>query len=325
MLLACNLTRTLRTELDGYITAIPDMKVSDLRDLKEHTDRVVQDFRNTLGARVPTSDYVALVADMEKHPAQMLWMQKHVIDTQLFSNLAAVVPRWSLFPPHLRIGIDHHGALPDGLEWRLLEASLFESVALVWNDTLDTVGVDDSAARGDDKIPGKRHRELKRSAIRAIFALLEGYLNGIAYDVILTTDVNTFSNGAQEMLAERDTKGRARFKTLKQKLFGYPRVASGLEHSTVDEKNEHVAYLLEHERQLRDAFVHPTPRPQPGQAILREQIYYELDLNVVSELLDHTIALVRYIDGILDGRFGRVEIWLADRETDGKFAPTTFY
>jgi hypothetical protein len=323
-LLSCNLPRKLRDELDGLLAAIPGMKVSELNALTDHTDRVIEDVRRHLGALAPSSDYVALVSDMERHPGQMLWMQKHVIETQLFSNLSAAMPRWPLFPPHLRLGIDRHGEWPDTLEWRLLEASLFESAALLWNDVLEAA-VDDSRARGDDKIPGKRYRELKRSTIRAVFALLEGYLNGIAYDITLTTDVTSLSTGALEMLSERDDQGRARFKSLKEKLFGYPRLALNLEHSAVDERNEHVAYLLAHERELRDAFVHPTPRREPAQAMLREQTYYDFKQETVSELIDHAIGLIRYIDGLLDGRFVRVEIWIADRGADGKFAPSTFH
>lgn len=300
------------------------MTVSELKALTEHHERAILELRQGLGAIAPTADYLDLVADMENHPSEMLWFQKHALDTQLFANLATVIPRWPLFPPHLRVGIDHHGAHPDSLEWRLLEASLFESAALLWNDALDSV-VDDSAARGDDKIPGKRHRELKRSTIRAIFALLEGYLNGIAYDITLTTDVTALSKGAQEMLSERDAQGRAKFKTLREKLFGYPRLALSLEHSPLDERNEHVAYLLENERELRDAFVHPTPREEPGRAVLREFAYFEIELNALRELLDHAIALIREIDRILAGRFGRAEIWLADREADGRFASKTFH
>jgi hypothetical protein len=323
-LLSCNMTHSLRDDLDGRIAVIPDLKVSELKDLSEHIEGVVHALRERLGALLPMCEYLDLVIELEKHPAQMLWMQKQVIDTKFFSNLAAVVPRWPLFPPHTRLGIDHHGQLPDSLEWRLLEASLFDSAALLWNDVLDAE-VEDAKARGDDKIAGKRYRELKRSTIRATFALIEGYLNGIAYDITLTTDVAGLSIGAREMLLERDPEGRARFKNLMQKIFGYPRLALGLENSPIERLNEHVAYIQDHERELRDAFVHPTPRREPGQPVLREQTYYEFEQKDVSDLLGHAIGLIRYIDGILAGRFGRVEIWLANREADGKFAPKTFH
>lgn len=323
-LVGCSLTNELRSELDEHLRAIPQMKVSELKALTERVEATLSSVREALGALVPSSEFVALVDDMEQHPDEMLWMQKHVIDTQLFSNMAEVVPRWPLFPPHLRVGIDHHGHFPGGLEWRLLEASLFESAALLWNDVVDSE-VDDSRSRGDDKIPGKRYRERKRSTIRATFALLEGYLNGVAYDISLTRDPATLSKGALELLTERGEQDKARFKTLREKLFGYPRIALGLDHSTVDEQNEHVKFLLENEREMRDAFVHPTPRQEPGRPELRERTYFEFSQQTVAELLDHTIGLIRYVDGILEGRFGRVEIWLRNRSADGRFTAETFH
>ncbi len=150
-------------------------------------------------------------------------------------------------------------------------------------------------------------------------------MNGIAYDVVLTSDVNSLSKGARELLLERGDDGRAKFKTLKEKLFGYPRLALRREHSPVEETDEHVAYILAHEHELRDAFVHPTPRREPDRPDLRERTYYEFELREVRELFGRTIGLVRYIDGILDGRFGRVETWLADRDADGRFPPKTFF
>ena len=323
-LLACNMPRDLRASLDAELRAIPEMRTSALRELEARTEAVVQKLRDELGALKPMSEYLAIAEDMERHPDEMLWTQKHVIDTQLFSRMGTVSQRWKLHPPHTRFGIDTHGHMPDTLEWRLLEASLFESAALLWNDTL-TAEVNDAGALKEDKIAGKRYRELKRSTIRALFALIEGYLNGIAYDIILTSDVSALSKGAREALLERSDDGRAKFKTLREKLFGYPRLALERKHSPVEEADDHVAYVLAHEHELRDAFVHPTPRRKPERPVLRERTYYEFELREVSDLFDHTIGLIRYLDGILDGRFGRVETWLADRDADGRFPPKTFF
>lgn len=323
-LLACNLTRALREELDGQLLAIPTMKVAELNSLHDRAQATLIELRSALGARAETQEYMELVEDMHKHPGEVAWLARHFIDKKLFSNLETAVPRWRLFPPHLRVAIDHHGVMPDGLEWRLLEASLFESAALLWNDAL-AAATDDAVARGDDKIAGKRFRELKRSAIRAIFALLEGYMNGIACDVSLTVDIAALSKGARQMLLERDDDGRAQFKSFKEKVFGYPRLALGLRQSPVDERNVHLAHIFAQERLLRDAVVHPTPRNDPDRLVLREQAFYEVELDVVRDLLDHSIAAINYIDQILDGKFGRVEIWIAERGADGRFAAGTFH
>jgi hypothetical protein len=55
----------------------------------------------------------------------------------------------------------------------------------------------------------------------------------------------------------------------------------------------------------------------------REQVYYEFTQKDVSDLLDHTIGLIRYIDDTLAGKFGRASMWLIDRGADGQFPPKT--
>lgn len=320
-LIGCNMTPKLRERLDQEIASIPDLKAGALKELAEKTDAVTQQLRAGLGALQPMAFYLDLVHDMEQHPDLMLWLQKHDIDTQMFSKLADVKNDWKDFAPHVRFGIDNPGHIPASLEWRLLEATLFESAALLWNDMMDA---GEAIKRDDRKIADKRYRELKRSTIRALFALFEGYLNGIAYDVILTTDITTLSKGSQEMLTERTDDGRARFKTTKEKIFGYPKIALGLVHSSVDEHNEHVEYILEHEKELRDAFVHPTPREESGQPVRREQTYYDFEFDAVQNLLTHTIGIIRYIDGLLNGRFGTVAKWLTDPAADRKFPEKTF-
>jgi hypothetical protein len=208
----------------------------------------------------------------------------------------------------------------------LLEASLFESAALLWNETTASEVHDrDRGALGDAKIPWKRHQELKRSVVRGVFALLEGYLNGIALDVELTTDLTTLSVGAMELILEHTDDGKARFKTLREKIFGYPRIALGPEHSPAQDGNDHVKWILEHERQLRDAIVHPTPRAEDTELPIREQAYYDTDIAVVRDLVDHTIGLIRYVDALLNGKFGRVELWLRDRGAEGLFPSETFH
>jgi hypothetical protein len=70
--------------------------------------------------------------------------------------------------------------------------------------------------------------------------------------------------------------------------------------------------------------VHPTPREEPGQPVRREQTYYDFEFDAVQNLLTHTIGIIRYIDGLLNGRFGTVAKWLTDPAADRKFPEKTF-
>ena len=302
------------------------MHKRQLLELEAHVDATVAALGPRLGLRRTIEECLAYVEEMERAPHEMPWLRKRDIEDEWFSNLTDVLPMGNLYPPHTRFGIDVKGYMPSGLEFRLLEASLFESAALLWNDTAASEVQDrDRGAMGDAKIPWKRHQELKRSAVRGVFALLKGYLNGIALDVELTTDLTTLSVGALELILEHSGDGKARFKTLREKIFGYPRIALGLEHSPVQDANKHVKWILEHERELRDAIVHPTPRAQDGPSPIREQAYYDTDFAVVRDLVDHAIGLIRYIDTLLNGKFGRVGLWLRDRRADGLFPSETFH
>ena len=323
-LVACNMTAALRERLNSELALIPTLPTKALRALEEHTTGVIEQLREKLGALKTNAEYLGIAEDMEKHRGLFLWLPKHVLDNQFFSKLKDVARGWEDFPPHTRFGIDYYGELAHSLEWRLLEATLFESAALLWNDVVPAAATAERAKVTPDKIPEKRYQELQRSTIRATFALLEGYLNGIAFDVMLTMDMASPSKGARELIHERSDDGKSKFKTLKEKIYSYPRIALGLEHSPLDEANEHVAYIIDNERKLRDAFVHPTPRMDDDGGAKREQVYYEFTQKDVSDLLDHTIGLIRYIDETLAGKFGRVSIWLVDRAADGQFPPKTF-
>jgi hypothetical protein len=324
-LLSCSLGADLRKDLERDLARIPEMHKKELLQLEKRADATVAEIGRRLGLRKTPEECLAYVDEMEQAPGEMPWLRKRGIEDEWFSNLADVLPKGNLYPPHTRFGIDVKGYMPAGLEFRLLEASLFESAALLWNDTAASEVPDrDLGAMGDSKIPWKRHEELKRSAVRGVFALLEGYLNGIALDVELTTDLTTLSVNARELILEHNDDGKARFKTLREKTFSYPRIALGLEHSPVQETNEHVKWILAHERELRDAIVHPTPRAEDG-APIREQVYYDTDFAVVRDLVDQTTGLIRYVDTLLNGRFGRVELWLRDRGPDGLFPSETFH
>ncbi len=325
-LLSCNLTADLRKDLDRDFARIPEMHKSELVALEAQIDATVGELVTALGMRKSLDECLAYIDEMARGTSEMPWLRIHGIEADWFSKLTAILPKGDLYPPHTRLGIDVHGHMPSGLEFRLLEASLFESAALLWNDTASSEVRDrDRGATGDAKIPWKRHQELKRSTIRAVFALMESYMNGIAFDVELTTDLNALSVGARELVREQSDDGKARFKTFREKIFGYPRIALTVEHSPVQEENEHVKWVLEHERELRDAIVHPTPRVEQASVPVREQTYYDVDLAMVRELVDHAVGLIRYVDSLLGGRFGQVDLWLKGRGADGLFPNATFH
>lgn len=71
--------------------------------------------------------------------------------------------------------------------------------------------------------------------------------------------------------------------------------------------------------------MHPTPRiDEDDREFLREKVYFEIELEELTELIDATIRLVKKIDAALGGKFGRVNRWIQDREPNGTFAKSVF-
>mgnify|MGYP003581069493 CR=1 FL=1 len=130
-----------------------------------------------------------------------------------------------------------------------------------------------------------------------------------------------------ELLEERDESGRLRPKSLRTKVLAYPRIALGAEHPVFqdDAAAPDFRFVLEMERRLRDAIVHPNPRFESDGGPKREKIYFEIAIDELATLIDNTISLVRRIDSHLEGRFGNVTLWLRDRGEDGRFPAETFF
>lgn len=192
---------------------------------------------------------------------------------------------------------------------------------MLWNDVLSNE-VDDRAAIGDAKIHGKRFRVLKRSLVRATFALLEGYLNGLAIDILATRDHGGIGPGDLERLKESGAGGHKKFQTLKSKLLHYPRIALDREAPLFQEGDfPAMAVVLTKERELREAIVHPTPRLKEEREQQREQSYFEIETSGVQALVDASIAVIRRIDQELGGILGTVGFWLFERNGDGRYPP----
>lgn len=183
----------------------------------------------------------------------------------------------------------------------------------------------EQAAVHDERIPIKRFYVLKRSTARAVFALLEGYINGVAVDTRYTSQEGDFTQEQHDMLLERRQDGRPKYLSLRDKLLQYPKLALRAPHPPLHATSPDFALILLRERQMRDAIVHPAPRFDEGRPVSREQSYYELRIDELGALVDASIRLIRSVDAALAGRFGSVDIWLADRQADGRFASEVFH
>jgi len=70
--------------------------------------------------------------------------------------------------------------------------------------------------------------------------------------------------------------------------------------------------------------MHPTPALEEDRPLLREQVFFETSEEDLAALVDAAISFIRRVDTALDGKFGRVSIWIHDRQADDRFADEDF-
>ncbi len=321
------LSKEGRHEIDETLAAIPTLTSSYLHDVRDLTEQKLRELDHLLGFNAPFDYYVTLAEEAIANPSDLFFIPKAYIETKLFRRFERVWAGWDRFPPHTRFGFDMRNELPftgRTIEWRLLEAALFEDMAMLWNESLAAT-CEAKGETAEGRIPYKKFQVLKRSAARAVYALLEGYLNGLAADLEWTTNLSTYSPAQREMILERSDDGKVRYKQLRDKILQYPKIALAVEHPPIQESMQDFALILQKEREWRDAFMHPTPRPDQGRPMLREQTFFEIQSEELGELIDAAISLIRRVDTALDGKFGRVELWIADRGEGGRFADKVFF
>lgn len=250
-----------------------------------------------------------------------IFLSKYALE-KIIPRYDLVLPNFALFPPHAMIAIDLVGEYgPGETEVYTLEGTLFEDMAALWNATDEgRRGCD----RGSPKPTIKRVLALNRATAKAAFGLLEGYVNGLAVDILCT---NRVSDADKTVLKEWEASlKRPKLITLKQKLLRYPRIALAADRVVLDDHQcAPMGRVLAMEPKVRHSLVHPTPRvPRDGQEIDREMEFRSLDIDDVGRLCDDVIETIFAIDAVLDGLFGRASTWLVRRADSGVFGDDAF-
>ncbi len=329
LIFANRLTGNEQKRLEASLESI--RKLSRTR-VKSHFAAIrdeLASLRRELGAKADLAVYEKILKfPGEAAATTILYVPKDFIEKRLFRRYDRAFRLFTSLPPHAKIAIDTKGiARPEKpeVEWWLLEAKLFEDMALLWNATMDAQAEKESNL-GSRKAT-KWLQALIRTTTRAAFHLLEAYVNGMALDVLITSEVGDLSQDEIAKLREwDDTRKRPRFLTLREKLLQYPKIALGAEHPPLQESNcKEMALLLEKEESLRHTLVHPKPEVEvqdPEHA--RERVFMVLTAVEVGKIIDSVIGLIRKLDSVLGGKFGRAEAWLRERDTGGRFPEEAF-
>src|ERR1043166_3034963 len=120
-------------------------------------------------------------------------------------------------------------------------------MAMLWNEAAD----EDSCVNPNAPIAPlvKRAGALRRAVAKAVFSLLEGYANGLAFDILVR---RTVTAAEEAKLREWDmTRDRPLRLSLRDKLLQYPKIATGSLHPPLRESSEPLRYILTAEQEIR--------------------------------------------------------------------------
>ncbi len=164
-----------------------------------------------------------------------------------------------------------------------------------------------------------------RSSVLSAFYFVEAYLNGIAFDFFVR-NASTISEQEVETLLEWDGKGnREKWLNFRDKLYKYPRIIMGVQHPPLTDSNSpEVKLLLTKAKEIRDAIVHQSPKPDLStREFAKLASFMHLRLHDASEIVDASISLARKLNSAL-GKNGIRADWLIDRDASGRFPTEAF-
>jgi hypothetical protein len=321
LILTNTITAQERRKIDAALSKLKTVSRADARRLFSEIQEHLRTVSHRYGVKATGGQLEKIIRaeDSDCPPQEGHYAQIAKFDLdQMFTRYDRVLPIYSKLPPHARIFVDVQGLRTSTgtAEFFQLEASLFEDMAALWNATLEK-----NASTSEDVTAIKLWRALIRATAKAAFNFLEGYLNGLAIDIISTQKV---SPTEFSQLVEWDLKlNRSKPLSLRQKLLAYPRICLNKTHPVLDENNcPEIKKLLELEQIIRHALIHPNMRAT--EEYWREEAYLSLSMSDVSSLCDMTIVFVRKISKAIKEKFGPVDRWLFDRKENGYFPEEAF-
>jgi len=311
-----------RWQLDASLRNIDRMSGPELRRKARDFANALKDVITMYGVKGSPEAFDEVMAEVEKGTRPVLYVSRFDID-RLFKHYDRLFPQILKLPPHGRVGIDIGGTRPDRtkMELFLLEASLFEDVAALWNSSVDATAVADQSTSTTEEV--KQAGALRRATAKAAFNLLEGYLNGLALDVQLLFDLPAAVTAKLEEWDEKRNKPLRL--SLREKILQYVKYASGLQHPPLQETNApEMSRVLLAEERVRHALIHPTPRAIVTDKDNREVTYLNLTLDEVRSICDDVIVLIRRISDTVGPNYGTTDWWIFDKEENGKYPSQAF-
>lgn len=315
---------TLQLDADAYKALLGNrlmITTRPRREVRPFLNRIRKDihtWRKTYFVHATKEQLIKLIRDIQAGPEELpiAWVSKEFMESAM--DLNRVNPKYSRLPAHARIGISLHKDPRVNLVplW-LLEARLYEDMASLFNEALNSLAVSDSLDgwMEESKPALKRTEALFHATFVSVFQFLEAYLNGIASDILLERQV--VDEHTRALLTEIP-----RFVPLRQKALQYPKLYLDVTHPLYTETNSKELSLLLVNVKIRDSLVHPSVF-SPDEIWSKELSFFSLGLKEVEATIDAAIEFVLKVETAI-GRNSILLEWILPRGTNGTFPSESF-
>ena len=281
--------------------------------------------RRTFGVTASAGELIAFLEAAESVPKGEVALPSLATLRSFFKDYSRVWPESTRFPAHTRIMLDIHGCGANGVPvrgWRLLEASVYEDMAALWNLVHERAGPDTHTAPAPER---KVLQALCRATLAASVYFVEAYLNGLGFDY-LTENEATVTADEKSILSDWDfNRDRPQFLSLRDKLLRYQCIILRVQHAPLQPGNcQELNNFLEAVALIRNPLAHPSPHLNPRSGTPEKELaIFNIRVETVRDAVDSAIGLVRKLD-ILIHAHSQVSVWLFDRAPSGIFPPETF-
>lgn len=313
LILTNQLGKGERTAVDRTLESIDRASARQLRAVEKELDYVLNEAVHRYGVIASRAELEKLLAEGRTglHPGERSYfcLSKQEL-CRAFRHYENALPVFPKLPPHARIGIDLNSIRDSTKEMEVFQlgAFLFEDLASLWNEA---TRVCSAAERTDSsKTEVKLAASLLRAAAKAAFNLLEGYLNGLACDILT---LRTVTADERERLEEWNVaRNRPRFLSLRDKLLQYPKIAIGAPHPPICEETfPSMARIIELEAEVRHALIHPRPQVDgSGPNMPKEIVFFSLPKQRVATLCDDVLEVIQGVADVVGPDYGEVTLWL---------------
>lgn len=224
------------------------------------------------------------------------------------------------WPAHAQFMIDPHGKQPrwPRLEIRLLEATLYEDMCVLFNLLLRTQQAIDR--QEPNKITRKTVDALCRATLTSAYYFVESYINGVAMRY-LATHGPTLDQESRDVLTEWDSRNqRPKPLPMREKILKFTKIARGSAHPPIQESNcPEMRILTKISKQFRDSIVHASAIPDRITRIPeKEMAVFTVTLRDAEQAVDASVGFVRKAEIAVFGSDTLLH-WMKERGVDGFF------